>query len=70
MTIKMTSVASTSISEIGYKRRTMNVKFHNGKLYEFKKVPRALFDKFSNSASIGQFFNQEIKAGYPFVELA
>lgn len=70
MTIKMNSVASTSISEIGYKRRTMNVKFNNGKLYEFKKVPRAIFDKFFSSASKGNFFNKEIKAIYPSLEVA
>jgi len=70
MTIKMTSIQSTSISEIGYKRRTMQVKFQNGKLYEFKKIPRAIFDKFFSSASKGAFFNQEIKAFYPSSTLA
>jgi hypothetical protein len=70
MTIKMNAVKSTSISEIGYKRRTMNVKFSNGKLYEFKKVPRILFDTFFGSASKGQFFNQEVKNSFPTIELA
>ena len=69
MTIKMTQVQSTSISEIGYKHRTMNVKFNSGKLYEFKKVPRAQFDKFCQAISKGQFFNTEVKNAYPSVEL-
>jgi hypothetical protein len=64
MTIKMNSVKSTSISELGYKRRTMQVKFNNGKLYTFKKVPRAIFDQFIESISKGKFFNQEIKPSY------
>jgi len=70
MTIKMNAVQSTSISEIGYKRRTMQVKFNNGKLYEFKKIPRAIFDKFLTSMSKGAFFNQEIKAMYPSLPVA
>lgn len=68
-TIQMSSVKSTSIFSIGYKRRTMNVIFNNGKSYEFKKVPRAIFDKFFSSSSKGKFFNKEIKVNYPFVEL-
>lgn len=70
MTIKMTSIKSTSISEIGYKRRTMQVKFRNGKLYEFKKVPRIQFDEFVGSSSKGKFFNQTIKSNYPSVAVA
>lgn len=70
MTIKMTPVSSSSISEIGYKRRTMQVKFNNGRLYEFKKVPRLLFDKFVISLSKGQFFLKEVKDNYPCNALA
>lgn len=64
MTIKMTNVQSTSINAIGYKRRTMNVEFSNGKTYEFKKVPRALFDQFAKAASKGQFFINEMKGQF------
>lgn len=69
MTIKMSSIQSTSISEVGYKRRTMNVKFNNGKVYEFKKVPRAIFDKLFSAKSKGKFFNREIKENYAYIEL-
>ena len=69
MTIKMYSVQSTSISEIGYKRRTMQVKFNNGRVYEFKKVPRVEFDKFCSANSKGKFFNQKVKATYPSMQL-
>lgn len=69
MTIKMNTVKSTSISEIGYKRRTMHVRFVNGKLYELKKVPRAEFDTFLKSPSKGQHFLREFKSHYPSVQL-
>ena len=69
MTIQMQPVKSTSISEIGYKRRTMNVTFNSGRTYEFKKVPRAIFDEFKRAMSKGAFFNQEVKESYPSCEL-
>jgi hypothetical protein len=70
MAIKMKEVKSQSISKIGYFRRTMNVVFQNGKTYEFKKVPRVEFDKFTSSDSKGKFFLNEVKGIYPFKELA
>lgn len=69
MTVKMQTVASSSISEIGYNRRRMNVKFNSGRTYEFKKVPRAIFDNFTHSTSKGAFFNENIKENYPFIQV-
>lgn len=69
MTIKMNAVTSTSISEIGYKYRTMVVKFLSGKQYEFKKVPRAKFDEFVSAISKGKFFNENVRDNFPSVEL-
>jgi hypothetical protein len=68
-TISMQAVQSTSIAAIGYKRRTMNVEFNTGRIYEFTRVPRAQFDQFRQSLSKGQFFNQNIKDLYPSIEL-
>lgn len=65
MTIKMNAVTSTSISEIGYKYRTMKVKFNNGNMYEFKKVPRAMFDEFVKAMSKGKFFNEKVRDAFP-----
>lgn len=68
--MQMNQVNSTSITQIGYKRRTMNVLFQNGKHYEFKKVPRNVFDTLSKSGSIGTFFNTEIRNNYPHKEIS
>lgn len=68
--MEMKQVNSTSIAQIGYKRRTMNVVFQGGKAYEFKKVPRRVFDEFRKSASLGAFFNNEIKGNYPQTAVA
>lgn len=67
--MQMKQVNSTSIEKIGYNRRTMNVLFHNGKNYEFKKVPRRVFDILMKSPSIGTFFNKEIRNSYPHKEV-
>lgn len=69
MTLQMNSVKSTSIAAIGYKYRTMKVAFNNGKVYEFKKVPRAHFDRFCSANSKGNFFVKEIKASFPYKEV-
>lgn len=65
MTILMNSVKSTSISEVGYRRRTLKVQFNNGRIYEFRKVPRATYDQLLKSDSKGEFFNREIRNLFP-----
>lgn len=69
MNINMTTVDSTSIFEIGYLRRTLMVKFNSGRMYMFKKVPRAVFDSFMKSDSKGQFFNENVKSTYQETEV-
>lgn len=66
MTIKMTKVESTSISEVGYKRRTMHVQFNTGDTYEYKKVPRAVFDALVKAQSKGKFFLENIKETFNY----
>lgn len=68
--MQMQQVNSTSIAQIGYNRRTMNVIFQGGKSYVFKKVPRRVFDEFRKSSSLGSFFNTEIKENYPHTAVA
>lgn len=69
MTMNMIAVQSTSLAQVGYKRRTMHVVFKNGKAYEFKKVPRAQFDQFCAANSKGKFFLNEVKDMYPHTQL-
>ena len=64
MTIKMHTVESGTIFKIGYRRRTLQVQFNSGRVYEFRKVPRATYDQLLKSPSKGAFFNREIKGSY------
>ncbi len=64
MSIAMKSVSSSSISSIGYRRRLMKVEFNSGRTYEFKSVPRSVFDQFIQSNSKGEFFNKNIRGTF------
>lgn len=69
MTIQMTSVQSTSISSIGYRRRTMQIEFSSGRVYSYSKVPRSTYDSFAKSQSKGKFFNEEIREKFSQKEI-
>lgn len=69
MTIKMNTVESGSIFKVGYRRRTLQVQFNSGRVYEFRKVPRATYDQLLKSPSKGAFFNSEIKGSYAETEI-
>jgi lysyl-tRNA synthetase class 2 len=69
MTISMNTVESGSIFKIGYRRRTLKVQFNSGRIYEFRKVPRAKYDQLLNAPSKGSFFNREIKGSYVETEV-
>lgn len=69
MTITMNTVESSSIFKVGYRRRVMQVQFNSGRIYEFRKVPRAKFDEFMSANSKGEFFNREIKGAYLETEI-
>lgn len=69
MTIKMNTVESSSIFQVGYRRRTLQVQFNSGRVYEFRKVPRATYDQLLKSPSKGEFFNREIKGAYLETEI-
>lgn len=67
--MEMIKVQSSAISQIGYKRRTMEIQFNTGRKYQFKHIPRKLFDQFRKSDSIGYFFVTEIKSKFKSVEI-
>jgi len=56
-------VESSNIAEIGYDlpTLTLQVKFHNGSLYNYWPIGKYTYDRFMSSKSKGIFFNQNIK---------
>ncbi|WP_156755793.1 KTSC domain-containing protein [Actinokineospora pegani] len=56
-------VDSTVIASLGYDAmtNTLEVEFHNGRVYRYLKVPKALYWRFASAKSHGEFFGAEIK---------
>lgn len=60
-------VSSSSLASVGYdaNSETLQVEFTaTGKVYEYYNVPQFMYDRLLEAASIGQFFNAEIRNAY------
>jgi hypothetical protein len=64
-------VASSSISEIGFDAATstLEVLFANGRVYEYYDVPERVFQDLLAAASVGQFFQTEVRGVYRFARV-
>ena len=60
----MKSVDSSMIKELGYQDGDLFVRFNDGRIYEFKRVPKAVYKRLMTSSSVGQSFNRNIKSKY------
>ncbi|WP_211284420.1 KTSC domain-containing protein, partial [Amycolatopsis azurea] len=60
------SVTSTNIASIGYdpQTRTLEIEFHNGRVYQYSGVSEATATALLNAASHGQHFNLYVKDRY------
>jgi hypothetical protein len=59
---------SSNIMQIGYiyKTKTLGVQFKgDGSVYLYSNVPKKLWVAFTESRSVGQFFNENIKDKFP-----
>ena len=65
--MKRTHVDSSSISSVGYDETAhlLEVKFNNGRTYDYENVPREVYDAFMAADSHGRFFNHVIRNGFP-----
>lgn len=60
----MKKVESSMIKEIGYSGGDLLVRFNDGRIYEFKHVPPAVYRRLSSSDSVGQSFNRNVRGKY------
>lgn len=69
--IKMESVNSSNIKEIGYnaKNKVMLVKFHTGAMYSYSMVTAKTYNEFKNAQSVGKYFATNIKDKYPTLKV-
>ena len=64
-----TYVVSSNIDCAGYDHGTMFIRFKSGSVYEYAKVPYAVFSALLAAESCGQFFHRFVKSAYNFERL-
>ena len=62
-------IASSSIASVGYDEasRTLEIEFHNGRIYQFFGVPPQMAQALRAAPSTGAYFNKYLRnGGYEF----
>ena len=64
--MQTTPVDSSVIAEIGYDADTkiLEVRFHNGRVYQYFPVPQSEYEKLMSARSVGSYFNRVIRVRY------
>jgi hypothetical protein len=59
-------VQSSLVQSVGYDPTSavLEVELHNGKIYQYRDVPRSVFDGLMASSSKGDYFNANIRTKY------
>lgn len=60
---------SSMFKEISYQDGYLKLYFINGTVYQYRDVPKQMWDRMKNAASTGSFYNTYIKPTYQFVRL-
>jgi len=70
VSVALTPVESSQVSEIGYESGSLFVRFkHGGSLYRYSDVPYGVFQEFMAAESKGKFLATEIKTRFAFEKL-
>ncbi len=66
--VEMQPVVSSNVSAVGYddEAETLIVEFVKGSTYEYRGVPRNLYEALLASQSVGGFLNANIKGAFPY----
>ncbi|HEX2787812.1 MAG TPA: KTSC domain-containing protein [Ignavibacteria bacterium] len=66
--MKRQHVNSTSVRSIGYDEatKTLEVKFIDGDVYQYFKVPEKIYLDLLTASSIGAYLNKEIKGKFEY----
>lgn len=65
------SVNSSNIDSVGYlpDSRTLEIRFHNGRLYQYFDVPDNVHQELVDADSVGRFFNSNIRGVYRYARI-
>jgi KTSC domain len=69
--MRRSAVNSSVIRALGYDERdhVLEVEFRTGRVYQYFGVPPSLYSDLLNAASLGEFYNRQIRNEYRFVEI-
>lgn len=69
--MQMFSVASSSISSIGYDEDTYTLRiiFHDSGVYDYQSVPPIIVQQFLNASSKGKYYAAHIKGRFNRVRI-
>jgi KTSC domain len=58
-------VSSSSIAAVGYDAATLTleIEFHNGRIYQFHNVPPQMAEALRAAPSVGAYFNKYVRHG-------
>ena len=59
--LQRVAVESSTIKSVGYRYRTMEVEFSDGRIYRYRKVARSIYDRLMSAPSKGKFFAAHIR---------
>ena len=65
------TVESRSVVSVGYDARafTLEIEFHNGRVYRYLHVPAAAYRLLLQAPSIGEFVNRQVKPRFEAIEV-
>jgi hypothetical protein len=69
--MKRVQVSSSNVASVGYddESRTLEIGFHNGSVYQYFDVPRAVYESLISADSAGSYLHQNIKGVYRFARV-
>lgn len=69
--MERTPVKSSNVKAIGYDadNKVLEVEFHNGGLYQYKQVPKLVYNRLMTAESIGKAFVSSIKPKFDCTRL-
>lgn len=69
--MKRQAIKSSNIRSVGYdiKSMVLEVEFHNGRVYQYQKVPALAVQELLKAKSAGRYFNETIRKSYQYYEV-
>ena len=64
-------VGSSNLRSVGYDElsRTLEIEFHNGRVYRYGQIPLGIYEGLMNAVSKGRYFALGIKDKYPYARI-